>query len=251
MMTLACAAIGPNGERCARGAGHPGQHVPIGKHSASPVQPAGLMAAGTGPTANAAIALPLAPLAIPAPRVVKAPKAADAAKRHAAPAPGAVVGEAAEGEADEPGAWTVPPEPIVRTDKAVLGLLLLALLYGLGSSIVTLAGRWSSAADAAAAAAHATGVTLAGRGDQTTKTFALDGDYLVRWSATPTTANGCYHAAVLERAGSGQQVELLVNEAIAGTAARSGTIQLAGLARNDYQVHATSDCAWSFAFEGR
>jgi len=100
-------------------------------------------------------------------------------------------------------------------------------------------------------AAHAQGVSVAGRGDQTTTTFSLEGDYLVRWAATPSTANGCYHAAVLERADSGHQVELLVNEAISGSAARSGTALLSGLARNDYRVHASSDCSWTFAFEGR
>ena len=111
--------------------------------------------------------------------------------------------------------------------------------------------RSNAAAAAAAAVAHAQGVTVSGRGAETTTRFSLDGDYLVRWSATPSTAQGCYHAAVLERAGDGQQVELLVNEAITGSAAHTGTLSLSGVARNDYLVHASSDCAWSFAFEGR
>jgi len=214
MMELACAAIGPNGERCARAAGHPGQHVPVPKGTAS---------------------------AMPAPATTPSPGA-----------PGALdPGRSGDAEAAVETAWAVPPEPLVRTDQALLGMLMLALLYGLGTGIATLGARWTAASDAAAAAAHAQGVSVAGRGDQTTTTFSLEGDYLVRWAATPSTANGCYHAAVLERADSGHQVELLVNEAISGSAARSGTALLSGLARNDYRVHASSDCSWTFAFEGR
>jgi hypothetical protein len=254
MMTLACAAIGPNGERCARAAGHPGQHVPVAGATASPVQPSGLVAATGG--SGAAMVLPgTVGTVTPAttPKAAKAAKPARAAKAAKASDETASVveGKAATGEDHEAGAWTVPPEPIVRTDQAILGILLLALLYGVGAGVATLAARWTSAADARAEAAHAAGATVTGRGDQTTTTFQLDGDYLVRWAASPVTANGCYHAAVLERADNGQQVELLVNEAIAAGATQRGTLELPGLARNEYRVYASSDCAWSFSFEGR
>jgi len=247
MMTLACAAIGPNGERCARAAGHPGQHVPVPKTSVSPIQPPALVAAASGATAA------VTPGAVTRVKPAASAQAGKAGQPSTKTTTSAVDADAdgdaaAEGEG---GSWTVPPEPLVRTDQAILGMLLLALLYGVGSGVVTLIARSTAASDAAAAAAHVKGATVSGRGAATSSSFSLEGDYLVRWTATPSTANGCYHAAVLERADDGREVDLLVNEAISGSAAQTGTVPVAGLARTEYRVHASSACAWSFAFEGR
>ena len=245
MMTLACAAIGPNGERCARAAGHPGQHVPAPKTSVSPIQPPALVAAASG--ATAAVPPGVTPVEPAAP--AKPGKRGQPSKTTTS-AVDADADADAEAESDG-GSWTVPPEPLVRTDQAILGMLLLALLYGVGSGVITLIARSAAASDAAAAAAHVKGATVSGRGAATSSSFSLEGDYLVRWTATPSTANGCYHAAVLERADDGREVDLLVNEAISGSAAQTGTVPVAGLARTEYRVHASSACAWSFAFEGR
>ena len=195
MMTLACAAIGPNGERCARAAGHPGQHVPAPKTSVSPIQPPALVAAASG--ATAAVPPGVTPVEPAAP--AKPGKRGQPSKTTTS-AVDADADADAEAESDG-GSWTVPPEPLVRTDQAILGMLLLALLYGVGSGVITLIARSAAASDAAAAAAHVKGATVSGRGAATSSSFSLEGDYLVRWTATPSTANGCYHAAVLERGG--------------------------------------------------
>ena len=248
MMTLACAAIGPNGERCARAAGHPGQHVPVPKASVSPIQPPALAAAASEATAAVLPGVtPVKPSASAKPGKPGQPSTKTTTSAVDADAD-ADADAAAEGDG---GSWTVPPEPLVRTDQAILGMLLLALLYGVGSGVITLIARSTAASDAAAAAAHVKGATVSGRGAATSSSFSLEGDYLVRWTATPSTANGCYHAAVLERADDGREVDLLVNEAISGSAAQTGTVPVAGLARTEYRVHASSACAWSFAFEGR
>ena len=131
-------------------------------------------------------------------------------------------------------------------------MLLLALLYGVGSGVVTLIARSTARRPTPPLpAAHVKGATVSGRGAATSSSFALEGDYLVRWTATPSTANGCYHAAVLERADDGREVDLLVNEAISGSAAQTGTVPVAGLARAATlrRSTASSACAWRSAFE--
>lgn len=219
--------------------------MPAPKTSVSPIQPPALVAAASG--ATAAVPPGVTPVEPAAP--AKPGKRGQPSKTTTS-AVDADADADAEAESDG-GSWTVPPEPLVRTDQAILGMLLLALLYGVGSGVITLIARSAAASDAAAAAAHVKGATVSGRGAATSSSFSLEGDYLVRWTATPSTANGCYHAAVLERADDGREVDLLVNEAISGSAAQTGTVPVAGLARTEYRVHASSACAWSFAFEGR
>lgn len=74
----------------------------------------------------------------------------------------------------------------------------------------------------------------------------MSGDYIVNWTATPSSDSGCYHGAFLQSA-SGIP-EMLVNELLKDGFQKSGNTHIYGLAAGDYYVNASSGCAWSFTF---
>lgn len=90
-------------------------------------------------------------------------------------------------------------------------------------------------------------VTITGSGIEKSASYAMSGDYIVNWTATPSSDSGCYHGANLESV-QATHFEMLVNEMISNGLQKSGNTHIYALPAGDYYINAASGCAWSFTF---
>lgn len=93
-------------------------------------------------------------------------------------------------------------------------------------------------------------VTITGSGIENSAPFHLGGGiYLVEFTATPRSDQGCYHGAYLQSADPNAPVyERLASELLESAAPLSGTTYIYDLAAGDYYINANSGCDWSFTF---
>jgi hypothetical protein len=91
-------------------------------------------------------------------------------------------------------------------------------------------------------------VSVEGKGISNSKSFRLNGTYLVQWVATPDSAVGCYHGASLDRVDGTSMFETLANELLDSKAPVSGETFVYNLDDADYYVGVSSGCSWSFTF---
>ena len=266
MMSRACEAVGPHGERCAKPMDHPGKHVPLTPGASAVVRPV------VPPTMPAATPRPPAPLVPPSgPMFATAMGGASLAGAGAVlqvPAltlrPPVALKRPGEAKPKVPRigrrkrpvgpTWAEPPRRIWTVREAAVVVAVASTIIAFGWVLPFAPARPGAGSGAGASSAPRIAfapVDVHGSGASTTSAFPLAGDVVVRWSATPQSAAGCYHAASLERADGGRLVQLLVNEAIQGTATHTGSTVVQGLPSASYMVAASSECAWSFSFAQR
>ena len=70
------------------------------------------------------------------------------------------------------------------------------------------------------------------------------GNYLIKWTATPTSAVECYQSGVLQAHDQSTPQQSIVNELVEVGARRSGETRVFVLKPGDYRVSMTSGCAW-------
>lgn len=130
--------------------------------------------------------------------------------------------------------------------------LLILVVIALNSHPATSQQGASTAesADASVAGVHQEPVTVSGTGIEKSAPFHLEaGNYLVTWTATPSSDQGCYHGATLSAVDPNAPVfEMLANELLKDATPKSGQTRIYNLRSGDYYINGTSGCAWSFTF---